>query len=318
MPLKLEDLILNISITPVKITSIIPVIPLVVKARWSPQLTACDTLTSNMYLGIDIGGTKTIVASLDDNGVIQENFRFETPQNYTEFLAVLAENVDKLATKKFKAAGVGVPSKIDRTQGIAIAGGRLPWTNVPVQKDVHAIAHCPTIIDNDANLAGLSEAMLLKEFHRVLYVTISTGIGTGYIVDQKIDPSMADSEGGEILLEHSGKLEPWEDFASGRAIVRRFGKRATEITDKETWRTIAHDISIGLFDLIAVVEPDIIVLGGGVGAHYDKFSTYLEEYLKQYETPMLAIPPIRQAARPELAVVYGSYDLAKSTYGKNS
>ena len=271
-----------------------------------------------MYLGIDIGGTKTIVASLDDNGVIQESFRFPTPQKYPEFLEELAKYVDKLTTKEFIAAGAGVPYKIDRTRGIAIAGGRLPWENIPIQKDLHKITHCPTVIDNDANLAGLSEAMLLKEFRKVLYVTISTGIGTGYIVDQKIDPSMADSEGGEILLEHGGKLEPWEDFASGSAIVRRFGKRASEITDRETWRTIAHDISVGLFDLIAVVEPDVIVLGGGVGAHYDKFSAFLDEYLHSYETPMLIIPPIKQAARPELAVVYGSYDLAKGTYGKAS
>lgn len=271
-----------------------------------------------MYLGIDIGGTKTIVASLDDDGVIQESFRFPTPHKYPAFLEELAKNVDKLTTKDFLAAGAGVPYKIDRARGIAIAGGRLPWEDIPIQKDLQKITHCPTVIDNDANLAGLSEAMLLKEFHRVLYVTISTGIGTGYIVDQKIDPSMADSEGGEILLEHAGKLEPWEDFASGKAIVRRFGKRASEITDHNTWRTIAHDISVGLFDLIAVFEPEVIVLGGGVGGHYDKFNTYLDEYLKRYETPMLTIPPIRQAARPELAVVYGSYDLAKSVYGKNS
>ncbi|MFI5275348.1 MAG: ROK family protein [Candidatus Saccharimonadales bacterium] len=271
-----------------------------------------------MYLGIDIGGTKTIVASLDDNGVIQESFRFPTPQKYQEFLEELAENVDKLTTKEFVAAGAGVPYKIDRVHGIAIAGGRLPWVKIPIKKDIQKITHCPTVIDNDANLAGLSEAMLLKEFRRVLYVTISTGIGTGYVVDQKIDPTMADSEGGEMIIEHGGKLEPWEDFASGQAIVRRFGKRASEITDKDTWRAIAHDISVGLIDLIAVVQPDVIVLGGGVGAHYDKYGAFLDEYLKKFETPLLPIPPIRQAARPELAVVYGSYDLAKGTYGKAS
>lgn len=272
--------------------------------------------TNNMYLGIDIGGTKTIVASLDDNGVIQENLRFPTPHNYPDFLKELAKYVDKLTTKEFIAAGVGVPSKIDRTRGVAIAGGRLPWKNVPIQKDVQVIAHCPTVIDNDANLAGLSEAMLLKEYSKVLYVTISTGIGTGFIVDQRIDPSMADSEGGVMLLEHSGKLEPWEDFASGQAIVRRFGKRASEITDADTWRTIAHDISLGLIDLIALTQPDIIVLGGGVGGYYGKFREYLQHYLKEYENPLIAIPPIKEAERPNLAVVYGSYDLAKSVYGK--
>jgi glucokinase len=271
-----------------------------------------------MYLGIDIGGTKTIVASLNEEGVIKESLRFPTPKNYDGFLKELSNNIAKLSTKKFIAAGAGVPTKIDREKGVAIAGGRLTWHNVPIQHDIRAIVHCPTVVDNDANLAGLSEAMLLKEFSKVLYVTISTGIGTGFIVDQQIDPGMADSEGGVMLLEHGSKREPWEDFASGQAIVRRFGKRASEITDPETWRTIAYDISLGLIDLIAVTEPDVIVLGGGVGGHYDKFKLYLNEYLKNYETPLLTIPPIKQAARPELAVVYGSFDLAKSTHGKSA
>lgn len=271
-----------------------------------------------MYLGIDIGGTKTIVASLDDNGVIQERHRFPTPKKYDAFLGDLARFVDKLTTKSFTAAGVGVPTKIDRIHGIAIAGGRLQWRNIPIRDDIQKIADCPVVIDNDANLAGLSEAMLMKEYRKVLYVTISTGIGTGFIVDQRIDPSMADSEGGEILLEHAGKLQQWQDFASGQAIVRRFGKRASEITDEETWQIIAHDISLGLIDLIALMQPDAIVLGGGVGGHYNKFKDFLLQYLAEYENPLIAIPPIREAARPGLAVIYGCYDLAKSAYGKSA
>jgi glucokinase len=269
-----------------------------------------------MYLGIDIGGTKTIVASLDDNGVIQENLRFPTPKSYDDFLGALAEFVDKLTTKRFISAGVGVPTKIDRQHGVAIAGGRLHWINVPIRDDVQKIVQCPVVIDNDANLAGLSEAMLLKDYRKVLYVTVSTGIGTGFIVDQQIDLSMADSEGGEMLLEHGGRLQPWEDFASGQAIVRRFGKRASEITDKKTWQIIAHDIALGLIDLIALMQPDVIVLGGGVGAHYEKFKDFLQQFLMEYENPLVTIPPIKEAARPELAVVYGCYDLAKGAHGK--
>jgi len=271
-----------------------------------------------MYLGIDIGGTKTIVASLDGSGVIQERHRFPTPKNYSDFLDTLSKFVDKLTTKQFKAAGVAVPTRIDRAHGVATSGGRLLWRDVPIQHDIQQIVHCPVVIENDANLAGLSEAMLLKEYEKVLYVTISTGIGTGFIVNQKIDPSMADSEGGGMLLEHGGKLQPWEDFASGQAIVRRFGKRASEITDKDTWQIIAHDIALGFIDLIALMQPDIIVLGGGVSAHYAKFKDFLQQYLTEYENPLVTIPPIKEAARPGLAVVYGCYDLAKSVYGKTA
>ena len=269
-----------------------------------------------MYLGIDIGGTKTLVAVLDKRGVIVESVRFTTPKVYPEFLKELAITVASLSTKEFIASGVAAPGRIDREHGIAEAFGNLPWHDIPLKNDVHKLLKCPVVIDNDANLAGLSEAMLISQYDTVLYVTISTGIGTGVITDQQIDPDFADSEGGQIMLEHKGKLMPWEEFASGRAIVKRFGKRADEINDRKIWKIISKDIAVGLFDLITFIQPDAVVLGGGVCTNLGKFEDLLEAELKRFETPMSPIPPVLKAQRPEEAVVYGCYDLAKSMYGK--
>lgn len=268
-----------------------------------------------MYLGVDIGGTKTLVASLDNNGVIQEELRFPTPKIYNDFLRKLDEFVAKLSTNTFIAAGVGAPGKIDREEGVGIAFGNLPWQNVDIANDVKAIAHCPVIVENDANLAGLSEAMLLRQYEKVLYVTISTGINTGFIVNQQIEPSVADSEAGHMMLEHNGKVQAWEDFASGRAIVDRFGKRAADIEDVRIWKVIAHDIALGIIDLIALLQPEVIVLGGGVNTHFDKFGSYLQKNLERYDNPLITLPELRVAARPEQAVIYGCYDLAKAHYG---
>ena len=268
-----------------------------------------------MYLGIDIGGTKTLVASLDDWGVIQEEHRFPTPQRYEDFLGELAKNVAFLSTKDFKACGIGAPGILTHPGGIGLAFGHRPWKNVPIQHDIEAIAHCPTVIENDAKLAGLSEAMLVKQHSRVLYVTVSTGIGTAYIVDQAIETALRNSEGGNLLLEHHGKFQRWEDFASGSAIVKRFGKQVSEIDDEATLRTIARDIAIGLIDLIAVLTPDIVILGGSVGTYFSKYGDYLREYLQQYDNPMIKMPVIKAAERPEKAVIYGCYDQAKHVYG---
>jgi len=268
-----------------------------------------------MYAGIDIGGTKTLVARLDDNGVIKESFKFPTPKEYPAFLRELAINVAKFATKEFIGAAVAAPGSIDRAHGIAKDFGNLPWEDVPLQRDVQKMLKCPVIIENDANLAGLSEAMLISQYDSVLYVTVSTGIGTGIITKQQIDPEFADSEGGHIMLEHKGKIQSWESFASGQAIVKRFGKRADEITDQKTWKIIAHDIGIGLYDLIAFIQPDAVVLGGGVMSHLDRFEDLLDKELQKYQTPLTPIPPVLRAQRPEEAVVYGCYDLAKSVYG---
>ncbi len=269
-----------------------------------------------MYVGVDIGGTKTLVAVLDEHGVIKQKTKFPTNPDYARFLKELTDAISAFETKEFRAAGVGMPvTDFDRPRGVGIAFGNLPWTMVPVQADIEKIVHCPVALENDAKLAGLSEAMLLKHYKKVLYVTISTGIGTALIVNQQIDPNVGDGGGANLLLEHHGKLQPWEHFASGQAIVKRFGKKAMDIHDTATWKTIVHDWARGFLELIAIMEPDVIVIGGSVGSYFDRYSELLTAELKHYETPLLVIPPIKQAQRPEECVVYGAYDLAQQQFG---
>jgi predicted NBD/HSP70 family sugar kinase len=266
-----------------------------------------------MYMGIDIGGTKTLVAALSDRGEISESIKFPTPKDYDEFVKELGQNVAKLTTKDFRAGCVASPGSIDRQRGIAKNFGNLPWRNVHLQRDAERITNCPMLIENDANLAGLSEAMLLKDKHaKVLYITVSTGIGTGFIVNQRIDPSLADIEGGQMMLQRGDSIVKWESFASGKAIFTRYGKKASEITDQATWQTIAVDLSVGFIDLLAVTQPDVVVVGGGVGRYLDRFHNLLVTELQKYATPLVPIPPILPAQRPDEAVIYGCYDFAKA------
>jgi predicted NBD/HSP70 family sugar kinase len=268
-----------------------------------------------MYVGIDIGGTKTLVAALTNEGAIHESLKFPTPEQYDDFLVELRSNVAKLTTKDFKAGAVAAPGEIDRQRGLFIVGGNLRWKKEPVQHDVERIVGCPMLLENDANLAGLSEAMLLKDKHtKVLYVTISTGIGGGFIVDQHIDPSMADVEPGQMMLQRGDKVVKWESFASGKAISEKYGQRASDIDDPAIWKAVVKDWAIGFIDLMAITQPDVIVLGGGVGRYLPKYHDFLVEELKKYATPLVPIPPIVKAKRPEEAVVYGCYDLARSKY----
>lgn len=272
--------------------------------------------TASMYLGIDTGGTKTLVCSLTNEGIISETIKFPTPQRYADYIKVLTDAIHSLQAKEFRAAGIAVPGRVDREHGVGIAFGNLPWRNVPIQADLERIIHAPVVLENDGNAAGVSEAHLLKDKHSVvLYVTIGTGIGTAIVVDCKLDEAFLDTEGGQMLLEYKNKLVKWESFASGHAIFERFGKKASEITDTETWKTISFDIARGLIELIVMVQPDVIVLGGGIGSYYPKYKEHLHKALIKFETPLSEIPPIRQAQRPEEAVVYGCFDLAKARYG---
>ncbi len=269
-----------------------------------------------MFLAVDIGGTKTLLGVFTKNGKLTEKFRFETPQNYDTFLAVFRRHVEPILAQNITAICVAAPGKVNRQSGVGTRFGNLPWKNVPLQKDIELITHTPVMIENDANLAGLSEARNIKgDIKKVLFLTISTGIGTGIITDGVIDASFADSEGGHMMLEYNGKLTKWESFASGKAIEKRFGKMARDIRDQKTWKIIAHDIVRGMIDLIAVIQPNVIIIGGGVGTHLDSFDDLLRKELEKYETPMTPIPPIKRAARPEEAVLYGCHELLKDTYG---
>lgn len=271
-----------------------------------------------MYGAIDVGGTKTLLAVFDDAGNVIEQFKFPTPPAYSDFLAELEKAWDGLQNHDVRALAIAMPGSVDREHGLVHAFGNLTWRDIPVHADVEKITHCPVLIENDANLAGLSEAvLLLPEFRKTLYITISTGIGTGIVVDGTIDPAFADSEGGDIMIEHNGILQKWESFASGKAIVAKYGKRASELDDPDAWRAISRDFAIGFLDLIAVVQPDVIVIGGGVGTHFHKYGDFLVAELKKYENPMLPIPPIRQAQRAEEAVIYGCYELAKKSFSTN-
>lgn len=265
-----------------------------------------------MYAAVDIGGTKTLIIVFDEHGTLIEQIKFPTPADYDDFLEVLADNVANLATKEFQAAGVAAPGKIDHKQGRMVAAGNLTWVNEPIQRDLEKLFHAPVILENDAKTAALAEARYAgPDYETVVYITISTGVGVGVCENGKLDKALQDAEIGWMSIEHEGKIVPWEKVASGSAIVAKYGKRASELDDPEAWDAISRNIAKGLIAVIAMTQPDLIVFGGGVGNHLEKFEEPLLRHLKKYENPMVAIPPIKKSSHPEEAVAYGCFELAK-------
>lgn len=261
-------------------------------------------------LAIDVGGTKTLLASFSADGKVTEQIKFPTPPVYQDFINELLKTVASMTTTEFEKCVIAMPGKMDRKSGVVHAFGNLQWHDVPIVDDLKLKLNVSVRIENDSKLAALSEANLLPQYRKVLYLTVSTGIGGGMIINGKIDPNNKDAEYGHMLLEHDGKLQRWEDFASGKAIVTKFGKRASEIDDPGTWYVIARNIAIGLIDVIAATTPDAIVIGGGVGSHFAKFSEKLINELLIYEDDLLHVPPVFGAQRAEEAVIYGCFILA--------
>lgn len=269
-----------------------------------------------MIIAVDIGGTKTLVAAANLDGKILNELRFETPQDYSEFLTVLADNIAKVTTEEFELISVAVPGLLDRKAGTVKVLGNLPWVDKPIASDISDLfEHADVLIENDANLAGLSEANELSDKQqKVLYFTFSTGIGTGFVENGVLEPSLLDAEGGQVLINGA----PWETIASGKAIVAKYGKRASEIEDPAIWGEIAHNMALGIIDNVAIFQPKTVIIGGGVGSHFDKFGTMLQQYVSQQSSKMVSVPTIVKAKRPEEAVIYGCIILAKQELAHTS
>jgi len=262
------------------------------------------------YLAIDVGGTKTLFAVFTPEGDLVCQDRIQTAGSYDQFKGDLAQNIAKLTRFKFSHACCAIPGRIDFEKGIGQDFGNLPWEDVPVLADLQAmLPGVKVLLHNDAKLAGLSETLLLDhKYNKVLYLTISTGIGGGVITDDAIDPDFANFEPGQMVFERDGKMTQWEDLASGRTLKEKYGKPASEIDDPAVWQEYVKSLVAGMEDVLANVQPDAVIIGGGLGAHFEKFKDYLERQLKDIDNPMVPTPPLLKARRPEEAVIYGCYD----------
>lgn len=265
-----------------------------------------------MLIAVDTGGTKTLITSFTSDGKPGESFRYPTPKSEDEYIALLIEHIHEHYGKKvIDAIVVGVPGVI-RENSIVWGGSNLPWHDFDIAGPLKVAFSCPVWLENDANLAGLAEVRTLrKPPASCLYVTISTGIGTGIILDGQIAPGLSASEGGHSLVEYDGKVRTWESFASGQSIYKTYGKYARDITSKTVWNQISDKISRGFLAIIPVLQPDVIVIGGSIGTYFDRYYPTLKKILTEQLPPHIGVPEIRRAAHPEEAVVYGCYYYGK-------
>lgn len=261
-----------------------------------------------MLLTVDTGGTKTLVTCFTRRGTPAEEYRFLTPRSREDYVATLIECIhdNYHAIDKLDGIVIGVPGVVKNN--VAVWCDNLGWEDFPLAETLEKTLKVPVWLENDANLAGLAETKALeKQPQTSLYITVSTGIGTGIITDGTINPALSSAEGGHMQLEYDGRLREWEDFASGESIVRTYGKMAKDIHDPRIWRQITDKLSRGLLVLIPTIQPDVIIIGGSIGTYFDQYESYLHGHLKRHLPGWLKMPEIRQAAHPEEAVIYGCY-----------
>lgn len=271
-----------------------------------------------MLVAIDTGGTKTLIAGFTHDGRLAKSIRFSTPAHVKDYVSLVRSTLQThFGNETVDAVVLALPGVVKN--GVAIWCSNLGWTNFDATRALGDVFRdSPFFVENDANLAGLAETRSLDPLPlSSLYVTVSTGIGTGIITDGVINPGLRYSEGGHALVEFEGVVRRWESFASGKAIHETYGKFARDITSKRSWEEIADRISRGFLVMIPIIQPEIIILGGSIGTYFTRYNAHLEALLRKNLPPHIPCPPFVQAKHPEEAVIYGCYYHALDSISHN-
>ena len=251
-------------------------------------------LTPHLYGAVDIGGTKILAGLLTDDGRIVASSEFPTepergPENaISQVIGALSSNGATMG--HLKAVGIGCTGPVDPLTGVVGDVALLPgWNGFPLAPKIAERFEVPVCLENDCDAAALGEAS--EGDSRFLYVSISTGIGAGFIIDGEIYRGLdgAHPELGHHSIDQSGPLcycgahGCWESLASGTAIASLYGERlgrpgewtAAEIFRKasegealaiEAVEHFTFYLGVGLANLITLFAPNTIALGGGVMA----------------------------------------------------
>lgn len=238
---------------------------------------------SGVYIGIDLGGTQLRVAAIDENGHILENIKMLTNRS-RGYQAVIDDMITaSLSLKKqyaVSAVGVIAPGPLDARNGVIHAQPTLPdWDAVPLKAMLEEGLGLPVSVENDANGAALGEALLGagKGFDSVFYITVSTGVGGGFVYKNQLI-SGAHNCAGEIsnmIITNEGPTDTelntgaLESLASGTALIEQASRLGVDgpaelLKMKEQRNKFVDHLSSGIANIIHTVDPDIIVIGGGV------------------------------------------------------
>ncbi len=298
-------------------------------------------LAHSLFIGIDLGGTKISTGLVGGNGAIvahhyQETLAAEGEQTVIRRMLDGARRVMAQAgvsESQVAAVGVGAPGPLDLEAGVVLAPPNLPgWERVPLKRLIEDSLGIATFLENDANAAALGEHRFGagRGAAHVIYVTVSTGIGGGLILDGDLyhGDSGGAGEIGHMTIMPGGPLcgcgnrGCLEALASGTAIARRARERVAEgaptliadlaegnpkrITAKlvaeaadrgdkeaEAILTEAMDyLGIGMTNLVNLFNPQIIVIGGGLTNVGERLFRPVRQAIARH-----ALPAAAQAVR---------------------
>ena len=252
-----------------------------------------------MYLAIDIGGTKTLIALFSKRGRVIRRRKFKTAQGYRTYIQDLERNLADFKKFKVHSVVVAIPGSVQENYSVSF--GNRNWVNIDLYTPIKNLFNVPIYFENDASLGALSEAYRLHG--RTIFLTFSTGIGGGIIENNHILPESREFEPGHKIYHYNTEDKEWEDIAAASAIENYYHvDYATNLRKKAVMEDIAKRVYLGLPDIVKEHHPDTIILGGPLGRIFKLYTKYLPNDLEV---------KLRRPKRPNESVVYGCYIFAR-------
>ena len=252
-----------------------------------------------MYLAIDIGGTKTLIALFSKRGRVVKRVKFKTAQGSKTFINELTRNLKCFQKYQIRTLVVAIPGLVQKNYSVKF--GNRNWPEVDLYTPINTLFNCPIWFENDASLAALYEGYLLPG--RTIFLTFSTGIGGGIVEHNQIAPDSDNFEPGHKYYEYGNELKEWEDIAAASAIENHYHiDYATNLKKRVELEEIARRVYLGLPDIIREYKPDTIILGGPLGKIFKSYVKYFPQKLDV---------SLKRPKRPMESVIYGCYLYAK-------
>lgn len=279
---------------------------------------------SEKLWGIDLGGTKIegiVLKSKDDPEVLVRH-RIDTESNggYEHVLNRIGILIDHLANEvgeKPSIIGMGTPGSIDPPTGLLKNSNSQSINKKPFKKDLETLLGIPTIMANDANCFALAETQMGivpevdPEAKIVFGVIMGTGCGGGVVVNGQVingkhgiggewGHNFLDASGGECYCGKTGCTEKiisgtglenyYEEITGTRKRLKEIIPAARSGEDPNALKTLdrlIHFFGLGISSIINVLDPDVIVLGGGVGNIDELYTRGIAEAEKHVFNPRM-------------------------------
>ena len=294
-----------------------------------------------MILGIDLGGTKIegIILKSDKEPIEIERLRINTEEDkgYNQIINNIKKLVDTLENKvnyKFKKIGIGTPGTLDPETQLLKNSNSQNLNNKSIKSDLENLLGKKVNIENDANCFALAETKFgavkdqMPHAKIVFGVIIGTGVGGGIIIDNKIlyGKQGIGGEWGHTIIKddgemcYCGKKGCVESIISGRALQKYYtslsGKKLpfkdiyknieTDLNAKKTLKRMITYFGKGLSNVVNIIDPDIIVLGGGLSNTNELYDQGYQELKKYVFNPTFKTKIIK----PKLGDSAGVYGAA--------